>query len=69
MTTANKIIAQALGLLGVRSSVDPVSGADAAIALERLNTMLDAWRTQSLFAYATQTVFFQAEDGIRDKAT
>ena len=56
MTTANKIIAQALGLLGVRSSVDPVSGADAAIALERLNTMLDAWRTQSLFAYATQTV-------------
>lgn len=56
MTTANKIISQALGLLGVRSSVDPVSGADAAISLERLNTMLDAWRTQSLFAFAQQTI-------------
>lgn len=56
MTTANKIIGQALGLLGVRSSVDPVTGADAAIALERLNTLLDGWRTQSLFAYAQQTV-------------
>jgi hypothetical protein len=56
VTTANKIIAQALGLIGVRSSADPVSGADAAIALERLNTLLDAWRVQSLFAYATLTI-------------
>jgi hypothetical protein len=56
VTTANKIIAQALGLIGVRSSADPVSGADAAIALERLNTLLDAWRVQSLFAYATQAI-------------
>jgi hypothetical protein len=56
VTTANKIIGQALGLIGVRSSADPVSGADAAIALERLNTMLDAWRVVSLFAYATQTI-------------
>lgn len=56
MTTANKIIGQALGLVGVRAAVDPVSGADASIALERLNTMLDGWRTQSLFAYAALTI-------------
>lgn len=56
MTTANKIIGQALGLIGIRSSGNPVNGADSAIALERLNTMLDSWRTDSLYAYATATV-------------
>jgi hypothetical protein len=56
MTTANQIIGQALGLLGVRSSADAVPGSDAVIALERLNTLLDGWRAQSLFAYATQTI-------------
>jgi hypothetical protein len=56
MTTAIKIINQALGLLGIRSGADPVSGEDAAIARERLNTLLDAWRLESLYTYATQTV-------------
>ena len=56
MTTATKIIGQALGLLGIRSAADPVGGAEAAICRERLNTMLDAWRIQSLFAYATQKI-------------
>jgi hypothetical protein len=54
VTTANQIIGQALGLLGIRSSADPVPGADAAIAFERLNTLLDAMRVQNLYAYATQ---------------
>lgn len=56
MTTATKLINQALGLLGVRTAADAVSGADATIALERLNTMLDAWKAESLFAYATEKV-------------
>lgn len=56
MTTANQIIAQALGLIGIRSSTDPINGPDAAIALERLNTLLDAWRADSFYAYATQTI-------------
>jgi hypothetical protein len=56
MTTANELISQALGLLGIRSAGNPVGGAEAAIALERLNTMVDAWRINSLFAYATATV-------------
>jgi hypothetical protein len=54
VTTANQIIGQALGLLGIRSSADPVGGAEAAVGLERLNTLLDAWRVQNLYAYATQ---------------
>lgn len=56
MTTANELIGQALGLLGVRAAGNPVSGESAAMALERLNTLLDAWRVNSLFAHATQTI-------------
>jgi hypothetical protein len=58
MTTANQIIDQALGVLGVKSPGVAASGNEAAQALERLNTMLDGWRTESLFAYASERVTF-----------
>jgi hypothetical protein len=56
VTTAAKIIGQSLGLLGIRSSADPVTGADAVICLERLNTLLDAWKVQPGYAYAATTI-------------
>lgn len=56
MTTANELISQAAGLLGIRSAADPLDGTTAAIMLDRLNTMLDAWRLSGLNAYATAKV-------------
>jgi hypothetical protein len=56
VTTANQIIGQALGLLGIRSSADPVGGPEAAVCFERLNTLLDAWLVEPMYAYATQKV-------------
>jgi len=53
VTTANQIIGQALGLIGVRSANDPVSGGDAALCFERLNTLLDALKINPLNSYAT----------------
>ncbi len=64
MTTAQKIINQAFGLIGIREGADPVSGTDAAIAFERLNTLLDAWRVESLYCYATQTLTATLPAGI-----
>ena len=58
MTTANQIIDQALSLLGVKAPGDATEGNEAAQALLRLNTMVDGWRTESLFAYATERVTY-----------
>jgi hypothetical protein len=67
VTTANQIIGQALGLLGVRSAADPVTGAEAAICLERLNTMLDAWKVQPLFSYATTKITGTLPSGVSSR--
>lgn len=56
MTTANSIIAGSLGLLGVKAPGQAVDGSEAQGVLERLNTMLDFWAVESMFAYATQRV-------------
>jgi hypothetical protein len=56
VTTANQIIGQALGLIAVRTANDPVSGADAALCFERLNTLVDALKISPLMSWATTTV-------------
>lgn len=56
MATANQIIRQALMKLGIVGPGDPVKAADADDCLIALNTMLDAWRTESLYAYVTTRV-------------
>lgn len=58
MTTANQIIDQALGLLGVKAPGESVSGDEATGLLFRLNGMLDSWRTVSMFAYTTSRVTY-----------
>lgn len=55
-TTANAIIRSALGKLGVVSPGESVKPGDAADCLRALNVMLDAWKVENLYAYATQTV-------------
>jgi hypothetical protein len=56
MATANRIIRSALGKLGLVAPGESVKPGDAADCLIALNTMLDAWRVESLYAYATQTL-------------
>ncbi|MGH8866101.1 MAG: hypothetical protein ACREVZ_15905, partial [Burkholderiales bacterium] len=56
MPTANQIIAQSLGLLGIKAPGEGVEGDESADILIRLNTMLDAYRLESLNAYTLQRV-------------
>lgn len=56
MATATQIIGGALGLLGIRAPGDDIDPDISAIVFDRLNTLLDAWRTQEFFAYTTQIV-------------
>lgn len=56
MTTAATVIAKALSHIKVRAAGEAVGGDDAEDARGALNTMLDAWRLESLFAYATTTI-------------
>ena len=58
MTTANTIIADAMGSLGIIGSADAVSGNDAVVCLRVLNRMLDAWRQQPLMATHSAWVNF-----------
>ena len=56
MTTATELITQALGILGVRAVGESVDGTTAGETLTRLNSLIDSWRTQKLYAYATQRI-------------
>lgn len=56
MPTATQIISGALGLLGIRAPGDEVDPDIAAVVFDRLNTLLDAWRTGEFYAYTTQTI-------------
>lgn len=62
-TTAAKIISQALGALGVRGIGETVQGNEAQDALQVLNTLIDSWRTDSLYAYASQTITGTVQGG------
>lgn len=55
-TTAASIIRQALGHLGIAAPGQAVSAGDASACLTALNTMLDGWAVENLYAYATQTI-------------
>lgn len=52
MATAAAIINRALRLIGVLASGETASASEQADALEALNSMLDAWRNESLMVYA-----------------
>lgn len=58
MTTANAIIRSALGKLGIVGPGEPVKPADAESCLLSLNTLIDAWRIERLYAYDTQTTTY-----------
>ncbi len=56
MTTALQLVNKATSLIGVRGAGEILSADDAAECLSSLNSMLDSWRTESLYAYAKQRV-------------
>jgi len=54
MATATEIINLALGAIGIKAPGDLVDPNEAADVLVILNAMMDAWRTESLYAYYLQ---------------
>lgn len=56
MSTALTLIDNALQELGVYGAGETVSDDDAAVCLEALNDLVDAWRLENLTIYATQNV-------------
>jgi hypothetical protein len=56
VTTANTIIRGALAKLGIVSPGEAVKAADGETCLTALNAILNAWRTERLYAYATQRI-------------
>lgn len=56
MTTAAKIIRAALGKLGIVAPGQALSAGDVETGLAALNTILDAWKLERLYAYATATI-------------
>lgn len=58
MATANKIIAHALGALGINAPGDAASADDAALCLTRLNDLTEAWGLSMQNAVTTREVLF-----------
>jgi hypothetical protein len=52
VSTAQSLIEDAFGYLGLYSPGEPLSAADAARGLRELNKMVDSWSTESLSCYA-----------------
>ncbi len=55
-TTAAAIGKEGLGLLGVVAPGEALKAADGDLVLTLLNRILDAWKLESLYAYATETI-------------
>lgn len=55
MATAADIIRRSLRLIGALAAGETPSATEQADALDALNSMLDAWRTESLMVYALRT--------------
>lgn len=55
-TSAANIIRAALGKLGIVSPGEAVRAGDLETGLAALNTILDAWKLERLYAYATRTI-------------
>jgi hypothetical protein len=56
MTTALQIIDRAYSMIGFKAAGEPLSADDADYALGALNSMLDAWNTQSNFIVTVNEV-------------
>ena len=56
MATAESLISEAMGLIGVKDPAQPIDGRMAQSALVRLNTMMDGWKLDSLTAYQVSRV-------------
>jgi hypothetical protein len=54
-TSAAIISRAALGKLGINSPGEALRPEDGSTCLEALNRILDAWRLERLYAYATPT--------------
>lgn len=65
MTTANALIRAALGKLGIVSPGEAVKAGDGEDCLLALNRVLDSWKMQRLYAYATQTITAALPAGIQ----
>ena len=55
-TTAAIIGGRSLGLLGVVAPGEALKPADGDLVLSLLNLIVDAWKLESLYAYATETI-------------
>lgn len=64
MTTALQIIDKARTLIGVRGVGETTSADEVAECLVSLNSLVDSWRTSSLFAYAKQRVTATLPPGV-----
>lgn len=56
MTTAKKIIGQAMGALGLRANGQAIDGNDLVVCLEKLNTLVDFHNINIITRYAQQVV-------------
>jgi hypothetical protein len=66
MATVSDLCTAALQRLGVIAAGDIATADDLALALTRLNVLVDSWRTQRLFSYALvrTTLAITANDGV-----
>jgi hypothetical protein len=62
---ATEIMDGALGMLGVLAAGEPIPGERLAQGLHRLNDLVDAMRTDALFAHGTETVTGTLKAGVR----
>lgn len=51
MTTAVKLIEQALGLIGVRAAGETLDGDTVTDSLQALNDLIDSWATEAFYVY------------------
>ena len=58
MTTALSYIEAAMGKIGVLAAGEVVSAEDAAVGLERLNSLLDAMENEGMYGYSTTDTVF-----------
>lgn len=56
MTTASQIIDDAYVALGYKDAREALDGQDAVYALRKLNDLIDAWNTQTLYIYTSTDV-------------
>lgn len=63
MASANDLISNALGMLGVLALGDPLDGEVAADALDALNMMVESWSLDSLYIYTRQEQVYTVPAG------